>query len=136
MKIRNKQDSQYNDKNICEIKSDIKTLTHDVAAIKDDVHDMKQLLNNRVIARSMEEYKIKNCLRLSIGNSSENKYLVNLVRKIFKKSSVDEINPHCEFYTPKNAENLFRKIGANLTKGCRSVFKSYEAVIYWPESFR
>ena len=36
---------EYNDKNICEIKSDIKTLTHDVAAIKEDVHDMKQLLN-------------------------------------------------------------------------------------------
>ena len=45
---------------------------------------MKQLLNNRVIARSMEEYKIKNCLRLSIGNSSENKYLLKVVEKIFK----------------------------------------------------
>ena len=35
----------YNDKNISEIKSDIKMLTHDVAAIKEDVHDMKQRLN-------------------------------------------------------------------------------------------
>lgn len=35
----------YNDKNISEIKSDIKMLTHDVAAIKEDVHDMKQYLN-------------------------------------------------------------------------------------------
>ncbi len=45
---------------------------------------MKQLLNNQVIARTMEEYKIKNCLRLSIGNSSENKYLLKVVKKIFK----------------------------------------------------
>ncbi len=45
---------------------------------------MKKLLNNRIIIRSMEEYKIKNCLRLSIGNSSENKYLLKVVKKIFK----------------------------------------------------
>ena len=45
---------------------------------------MKQLLNNQVIARTMEEYKIKNCLRLSIGNSSENKYLLKVVKKIFE----------------------------------------------------
>ena len=45
---------------------------------------MKKLLNNRIIVRSMEEYKIKNCLRLSIGNSSENKYLLKVVKKIFK----------------------------------------------------
>ena len=35
----------YNDKNMCEIKSDLKTLAHDVAAIKEDVHDMKDFLN-------------------------------------------------------------------------------------------
>ena len=45
---------------------------------------MKKLLNNRVIARSMEEYKIKNCIRLSIGNSPENKYLLKVTKKIFK----------------------------------------------------
>ncbi len=45
---------------------------------------MKKLFNNRIIVRSMEEYKIKNCLRLSIGNSSENKYLLKVVKKIFK----------------------------------------------------
>ena len=45
---------------------------------------MNKLLNNRIIVRSMEEYKIKNSLRLSIGNSSENKYLVKVVKKIFK----------------------------------------------------
>ena len=45
---------------------------------------MKKLLNKRIIVRSMEEYKIKNCLRLSVGNSSENKYLLKVVKKIFK----------------------------------------------------
>ena len=45
---------------------------------------MKKLLNNRIIVRSMDEYKIKNCLRLSIGNSFENKYLLKVVKKIFK----------------------------------------------------
>ena len=45
---------------------------------------MKKLLNNRIIVRGMDEYKIKNCLRLSIGNSSENKYLLKVVKKIFE----------------------------------------------------
>ena len=45
---------------------------------------MKRLIDNRIIVRSMEEYKIKNCLRLSIGNSKENKYLLKVVKKIFK----------------------------------------------------
>ena len=45
---------------------------------------MKKLLMNRIIVRSMEEYKIKNCIRLSIGNSLENKYLLKVVNKIFK----------------------------------------------------
>ena len=45
---------------------------------------MKKLFNNRIIVRGMDEYKIKNCLRLSIGNSSENKYLLKVVKKIFK----------------------------------------------------
>jgi len=36
---------EYNDKNMCEIKSDLKTLTHDVSAIKEDVHDVKDYLN-------------------------------------------------------------------------------------------
>ena len=45
---------------------------------------MQKLLKNRIIVREMEEYKIKNSLRLSIGNSSENKYLVKIVKKIFK----------------------------------------------------
>ncbi len=45
---------------------------------------MSKLLKNKIIVRDMEEYKIKNSLRLSIGNSSENKYLVKIVKKIFK----------------------------------------------------
>ena len=45
---------------------------------------MKKLLSYRIIVRSMEEYKIKNCLRLSIGNSSENKYLLKVIKKILK----------------------------------------------------
>ena len=36
---------EYNDKNMCEIKSDLKTLAHDVSAIKGDIHDMKDFLN-------------------------------------------------------------------------------------------
>lgn len=36
---------EYNDKNMCEIKSDLKTMAHDVATIKDDIHDMKVFLN-------------------------------------------------------------------------------------------
>jgi hypothetical protein len=35
----------YNDKMLCEIKSDLKTVSHDVAAIKDDFHDIKHILN-------------------------------------------------------------------------------------------
>ncbi len=45
---------------------------------------MNKLLENRIIVRSMSEYNIKNCIRLSIGNSSENKYLLKVVKKIFK----------------------------------------------------
>ncbi len=44
----------------------------------------EKLLRNRIIVRTMEEYNIKNCLRLSIGNSTENKYLLRVVKKIFK----------------------------------------------------
>ena len=45
---------------------------------------MKKLIMNRIITRDMSEYKIKNCIRLSIGNSAENKYLLKVVNKIFK----------------------------------------------------
>jgi peptidoglycan hydrolase CwlO-like protein len=36
---------EYNDKNLCEIKSDLKTLAHDVSAIKEDVQDIKHIIN-------------------------------------------------------------------------------------------
>ena len=36
---------EYNDKNMCEIKSELKAMAHDVATIKDDIHDMKVFLN-------------------------------------------------------------------------------------------
>lgn len=39
------QKVEYNNKTLCEIKSDLRTLTHDVATIKEDVHDMKNFLN-------------------------------------------------------------------------------------------
>ncbi len=45
---------------------------------------MNKLLDNKIIVRGMKEYKIRNCLRLSIGNSLENKYLLKVVKKIFK----------------------------------------------------
>jgi len=45
---------------------------------------MRKLLKNGIIVRGMKEYNIKNSLRLSIGNSSENKYLLKVVNKIFK----------------------------------------------------
>lgn len=35
----------YNNEALCEIKSDLKTLTNDVAAIKQDIRDVKQRMN-------------------------------------------------------------------------------------------
>lgn len=36
---------EYTDKNMCEIKSDLKTLTHDISAIKGDVQEIKRVIN-------------------------------------------------------------------------------------------
>lgn len=36
---------EYTDKNMCEIKSDLKTLSHDVSAIKEDVQEIKRMIN-------------------------------------------------------------------------------------------
>lgn len=36
---------EYTDKNMCEIKSDLKTLSHDVSAIKGDVQEIKRVIN-------------------------------------------------------------------------------------------
>ena len=45
----------------------------------------KKLENNGIILRSMQTYKIKNALRLSIGSSAANNKLINILNKIFKK---------------------------------------------------
>ena len=44
----------------------------------------EKLVKNGILVRGMKEYNIKNSLRLSIGNSNENKYLLKVTRKIFK----------------------------------------------------
>ena len=41
--------------------------------------------NNGIILRSMQNYKIKNALRLTIGSSAANKKLVSILHKIFNK---------------------------------------------------
>ena len=40
---------------------------------------------NGIILRSMQNYKIKNALRLTIGSSAANKKLVSILHKIFNK---------------------------------------------------
>ena len=45
----------------------------------------KKLENNGIILRSMQTYKIKNALRLTIGSSVANNKLVSILNKIFKK---------------------------------------------------
>ena len=44
----------------------------------------KKLLNKGFILRDTKTYGIKNCLRLTIGNSSENKLFLNSINRIFK----------------------------------------------------
>ena len=45
----------------------------------------KKLESNGIILRSMQAYKIKNALRLTIGNSAANNKLIKILNKIFKK---------------------------------------------------
>jgi histidinol-phosphate aminotransferase len=45
----------------------------------------KKLESNGIILRSMQTYKIKNALRLTIGNSAANNKLIKILSKIFKK---------------------------------------------------
>ncbi len=45
----------------------------------------KKLEKDGIIVRSMESYKIKNSLRLTIGNSPDNNKLIKSLKKIFKK---------------------------------------------------
>ena len=45
----------------------------------------RRLENDGIILRSMQTYKIKNALRLTIGTSSANNKLISILNKIFKK---------------------------------------------------
>jgi len=44
----------------------------------------KKLIKYGIILREMKSYGIKNCLRLTIGNKSENLFLINKMKSIFK----------------------------------------------------
>ncbi len=44
----------------------------------------KKLEKNGIIVREMKSYGIKNCLRLTIGSSEENLFLINNMKSIFK----------------------------------------------------
>ena len=45
----------------------------------------KKLEDKGIILRGMQSYKIKNALRLTIGNSTVNNKLIKIFNKIFKK---------------------------------------------------
>ena len=45
----------------------------------------KKLEDNGIILRSMKSYKINNALRLTIGSNADNKKLISVLNKIFKK---------------------------------------------------
>ena len=45
----------------------------------------KKLEGKGIILRGMQSYKIKNALRLTIGNSAANNKLIKILNKIFKK---------------------------------------------------
>jgi len=45
----------------------------------------KKLENNGIILRSMQTYKIKNALRLTIGSSLANNKFISILNKIFNK---------------------------------------------------
>ena len=44
----------------------------------------KKLENRGIILRGMNSYKIKNALRLTIGNVADNNKLIKILKKIFK----------------------------------------------------
>ena len=44
----------------------------------------EKLTNNRLILRKMNQYKIHNALRLTIGNKKSNELFIECVRSIFK----------------------------------------------------
>ena len=49
---------------------------------KDNLNDF--LLSNGVIIRTLENYNIHNCIRVSIGSENENKKFINLMKIFFK----------------------------------------------------
>ena len=49
------------------------------------IYIQKKLENNGIILRSMNNYKIKNALRLTIGSSADNNKFISKLNKIFKK---------------------------------------------------
>ena len=42
-----------------------------------------KLANSGILVRQMDVYNIKNSLRVTIGNSSENKKFISKIKKIF-----------------------------------------------------
>ena len=44
----------------------------------------KYLLSNGIIVRTLDNYEIFDCLRISIGTTSENKKFLNLIKKFFE----------------------------------------------------
>ena len=50
---------------------------------KSSTQVFNKLANSGILVRQMEVYDIKNSLRVTIGNSSENKKLISTLRKIF-----------------------------------------------------
>ena len=45
----------------------------------------KKIENNGIILRGMQSYKIKNAIRLTIGDSTDNNKLIKILKKIFNK---------------------------------------------------
>jgi histidinol-phosphate aminotransferase len=44
----------------------------------------KYLLSNGIIVRTLDNYEIFDCLRISIGTTLENKKFLNLIKKFFE----------------------------------------------------
>ena len=58
-------------------------MNFDKAKINSD-ETFEQLANNRLILRKMDQYKIPNTLRITIGNKKSNELFIECVRSIFK----------------------------------------------------
>jgi len=49
--------------------------------MKGDINN-QQLLENSIIVREMVAYGLDSCLRISIGNTQENQYLLDVLQNI------------------------------------------------------